>query len=188
MLSGIFRWNNVSTMKRSHLYLTGYRGCGKSTAGKLLAEQLDLPYCDLDDDIEATAGMTIAEIFAGEGETGFRDRETSCLTEVSAQSQRVISLGGGAILRPGNCQVIAATGWCVWLDAEPAVIAERLASDRNTGSRRPALTNLPAASEIVAIMQQREPLYRAVADYRIDTTSRCVDEIVDEIMQAFAKT
>jgi shikimate kinase len=175
-------------MKQSHVYLTGYRGCGKSTAGKLLAARLDLPYCDLDDDIEATAGMTIAEIFAAEGEPGFRDRETACLTTVSIPPRRVISLGGGAILRPGNCQIIAATGWCVWLDADPAEIAERLATDRSTGSRRPALTNLPAASEIVAIMQQREPLYRAVADYRVDTTSRSVDEIVDEIIQAFEQT
>ncbi len=172
-------------MTRSHLYLTGYRGCGKSTVAKLLATRLDRPLADLDDVIESIAGCSIAAIFAAEGEAGFRDRETEALRSVAETHPRVIALGGGAILSPVNREMIAATGWCVWLDADPAVIAERLAADETTGPRRPALTGLTPAEEIVAVMNEREPLYRQVADRRIDTTTRSIPEIVDEIEAAW---
>ncbi len=174
------------TMKRPHLYLTGYRGCGKSTAAKLLGESLALPVCDLDHVIEQTAGATIAEIFASEGEAGFRDRETQCLQEISAQPQRVIALGGGAILRPLNRQTIGISGWCVWLDADPQVIADRISGDATTRERRPSLTGRPVAEEIIDVMTKREPLYREVADLRVETSHRTIEEIVAEISKAFA--
>tara|TARA_A100001391_G_scaffold133780_1_gene92785 strand:+ start:1637 stop:2176 length:540 start_codon:yes stop_codon:yes gene_type:complete len=174
-------------MKRPHLYLTGYRGCGKSTVAKLLAAQLNLPWTDLDDVIESTAGTSIAKIFAEEGEPGFRHRETLALQSVAQHRPSVIALGGGAILSPVNRTAIATTGWCVWLDADPAVIAERLATDHTTGTRRPALTGLTPTEEIIAVMNQREPLYREVADVRIDTTLQAIPQIVQEIETAFVR-
>lgn len=172
-------------MTRSHLYLTGYRGCGKSTVAKLLAARLDRPLTDLDDVIESSAGCSIAEIFAAEGEPGFRDRETQALRMIVEDPPSVIALGGGAILRSVNREMITATGWCVWLDADPAVIAERLAADATTAPRRPALTGLAPTDEIFAVMKEREPLYREVADRQIDTTARSIPEIVDEIEAAW---
>ncbi|MCM2369417.1 shikimate kinase [Aporhodopirellula aestuarii] len=173
-------------MKRPHLYLTGYRGCGKSTVAKLLSDNLALPFFDLDIGIEEAAGTTIAEIFASEGEAGFRDRETKCLQEIAELPQRVVALGGGAILRPENRQLISTSGWCVWLDAAPAVIADRLTGDATTRERRPSLTGKPVAEEIVEVMTRREPLYREVADLRIDTSETPIEEIVSEIVAAFA--
>lgn len=167
-----------------HLYLTGYRGCGKSTVAKVLAETLNRPLVDLDERIESDAEMTIAEIFQRETESGFRRRETSCLKTVSRDPPRVISLGGGAILSDENRRTIAATGWCVWLDADPSVIADRLAGDATTRDRRPSLTGRPVLQEIREVMSAREPLYRDVSDLRIDTSEQSVREIVDQILAA----
>lgn len=172
-------------MKRRHLYLTGYRGCGKSTTAERLSQHLGLPLCDLDEQIEATAGKPIAEIFASEGEAGFRDREITALAAAAEQGQQVIALGGGAILRQQNRETISHTGWCVWLDADPAIIGQRLAGDQTTRLRRPSLTALPAAEEIVAVMQTRAPLYQQVADLRIDTTSESIEKIVEQIVNEF---
>lgn len=170
--------------ERLHLYLTGYRGCGKSTVAKVLAEKLGRALIDLDEVIESDAEMNIAEIFAKETEQGFRDRETMCLNRVSAANPCVISLGGGAILREENRQAIAATGVCVWLDADPEVIADRLAGDATTRDRRPSLTGQPVLEEIRGVMNSRAPLYREASDVRIDTSALTVHEIVDQILAA----
>ncbi|MFG0289672.1 MAG: shikimate kinase [Rhodopirellula sp. JB044] len=173
-------------MKRPHLYLTGYRGCGKSTVAKLIGDSLALPVCDLDSVIEETAEMSIAEIFAQETETGFRDRETKCLEEVAGQPKQVIALGGGAILRSMNRRTIMRTGWCVWLDADPATIADRIAGDATTRERRPSLTGKSVVDEIIDVMNQRESLYREVADLRVDASKRSAEEIASEIGDAFS--
>lgn len=172
--------------ERLHLYLTGYRGCGKSTVAKQLADRLRRPVVDLDDIIESDANLTIATIFETENETGFRNRESESLQRVSQTTARVISLGGGAILREENRRIIRRTGLCVWLDAAPGVIAGRLASDSSTGNRRPSLTGQPVLQEIQDVMAQREPLYREAADLRVDTSELSVEAIVGRIVAAVA--
>ena len=170
--------------ERLHLYLTGYRGCGKSTVAKQLADRLRRAVVDLDDVIESDANMTIAAIFETENETGFRNRESESLRRVSQTTARVISLGGGAILREENRRIIRRTGLCVWLDAAPDVIAVRLASDSATGDRRPSLTGQPVLQEIRDVMAQREPLYREAADLHLDTSELSVEAIVNRIVAA----
>ena len=78
-----------------HIILVGYRGSGKTTVGRLLAQRLDREFADADDRIEAAAGKTIAEIFAAEGEPGFRDREAAARAELCAGPPRIIATGGG---------------------------------------------------------------------------------------------
>lgn len=179
-----FRIMKNDEVKPQHLYLTGYRGCGKSTLAKIVAQKLSLPAVDLDDVIESTARKSIAEIFADETESGFRDREEAALKEVSRRPTHVIALGGGTILRETNRNIIATSGWCVWLDAEADTLVARLAGDETTADRRPSLTDQSVFDEVKTVMSNREPLYRASADLRIDTTHRTIDEIVAEVLKS----
>ncbi|MFG0267907.1 MAG: shikimate kinase [Rhodopirellula sp. JB055] len=175
---------NIDVVKPQHLYLTGYRGCGKSTLAKLLARRLSVPVVDLDDVIESTAEKSITEIFADESERGFRDREEAALRDVAKRPTHVIALGGGTILREANRQLISQSGWCVWLDAEPEILVERLQGDATTADRRPSLTDQSVFDEVKTVMTKREPLYRASADLRVDTSRRTMDEILGEVLKA----
>ncbi len=166
-----------------HLYLTGYRGSGKTSVGKWLGEKLSRPVIDLDDRIEAAAGCSIREIFASEGELGFRDRETAALAMVADEAPSVISLGGGTILRAENRLVIATTGYCVWLQADADTVLQRLINDTATSARRPALTSLPPRAEVESLLLAREPLYRLASNAVIDVVGKRVASIGQEILR-----
>ncbi len=167
-----------------HLYLAGYRGSGKSSVGQLLATRLRRPWIDLDDAIESRVGRSIREIFASGGEAEFRDREEATLAAIASQPPAVISLGGGAVLRPNNRRLIADTGVCVWLQVDATTVLERLKRDASTAERRPALTGLPQREEIEKLLAERQPLYDQVARYRIDTVGREIDEIAQQTLAA----
>jgi len=166
-----------------HLYLTGYRGAGKSTVGKCLASILNWEWIDLDDRIEQTARVSIKKIFEREGETGFRNRESLALKLASAESSAVISLGGGAVLRSENRDIIAASGRCVWLSVDADTVIARLFLDATTRNRRPSLTTLTPADEVRRVLADREPIYRQTADLTIDAASRPAEQIAAEIAQ-----
>ena len=168
------------------LYLTGYRGTGKTSVGALLADQLELPLIDLDELIERVAGQTIRQIFAAGGEEAFREAESQRLAEVAGGPPAVVALGGGAILRPDNRRCIARSGRCFWLDADAETLAERIAADATTGQRRPALTNLGQREEIERLLAVRQPLYQQVADDRIDTAGKTLEQVAGEILQRLA--
>src|SRR5262245_50547332 len=89
-----------------NLVLTGFMGAGKSTVGRALAHRLGRAFVDLDAVIEAEAGRPISAIFADDGESGFRDRETSAIRRVMATDNQVIATGGGALLRPENVRLL----------------------------------------------------------------------------------
>jgi shikimate kinase len=167
-----------------HVYLIGYRGSGKTTVGKLLAKRLDRPCVDCDDLIEAAAGMTIRELFAREGEAGFRDREQAVILQLASEADcrpQVVSLGGGAILREANRDAICGSGRCVWLTASPETLVSRMRADHTTAARRPALSGLSDYAEVVALLEARRPLYVAVAEKTVDTDSRSAEAISDDI-------
>lgn len=168
-----------------NVYLIGIRGSGKTTVGKRLAERLGLVAVDSDDLIEQTAQSTIREIFEREGEAGFRDREQSVvegLAANAAQSPRVVSLGGGAILREANRKQLATSGVCIWLTASPQKLVERMRADASTAQRRPALSQLSDYDEVVTILAAREPLYAATAQKIVNTEDTTVEAICDEIV------
>ena len=170
-------------MNSDRIYLTGYRGTGKTTVGRLISAELSTQCVDLDAVIESAAGQSIREIFADGGEVQFRDWETRCLRETAGDtsSGRVISLGGGAILRDANRKIIRETGVCIWLTASPQRIAERISTDETTGDRRPALTELSPREEIAAVLTIREPLYRESADLVVETDNRTPAEVAAAI-------
>ena len=167
-----------------HLYLTGYRGTGKSAVGAFLAKHFGRTLIDLDQVIQSTAGKTIREIFDIGGESLFRNLESAALAKVSQSAPAIISLGGGTILLEQNRQIIRATGTCVWLVATAQTIAQRIAADTTTAASRPPLTSLDQLTEIQQLMQQRRPMYEAAADYKIDTDEMTIDEVAARVIES----
>ena len=166
------------------IYLTGYRGTGKTTVGRLISAELGTGCVDLDEFIESAAGSSIREIFDQGGEPAFRDWESRCLNQVATDGSfgRVISLGGGAILSAANRDVIRQTGVCIWLTASPAVIAQRIADDATTLGRRPALTLLSPVEEIRTLLASREPLYRESANLIVATEGTSPQQLARQIV------
>jgi len=152
------------------IFLIGYRGCGKSTVGRELADRLGWTFLDADSVLEAVAGQTIAAIFATEGETAFRDRETAVLRELAKKPQHVIATGGGVVLRAENRERLMASGFVAWLDATPELVWPRIQTDPLTAERRPTLTT-GGFREVVELMAAREPLYRMTAHARFDAAA-----------------
>ena len=144
----------------TNLILIGYRGTGKTTVGRRLAERLDWAFVDADDAVERAAGKSIAEIFAADGETAFRDLEQQTVAELTQRPNTVVSLGGGAVLRSENRAAIRAGGTVVWLTASPTTIHARINADATTGARRPNLTSQGGLAEIKQLLHQREAFYR----------------------------
>lgn len=167
-----------------HVYLIGYRGSGKTTIGKLLAGRLGRPSIDCDDWIEQAAGQTIRNIFATEGEAGFRDLEQAAIEQLAQQADdqpAVVALGGGAVLREANRAAICRSGYRIWLTAPPQTLASRIQADRTTAARRPALSALSDYDEIVHLLAQREPLYAAVAQKTLNTEGLSAEAICNDI-------
>jgi shikimate kinase len=160
-----------------NLFLIGYRGTGKTTVAELVAQQLHWPWSDADAELEGQAGRSIAEIFAGGGETEFRDLESDVIRQLSHRDETVIALGGGAVLRELNRDIIADHGRVVWLQSSPEVIRERLVADASTRSRRPQLTPAGSLDEIENVLRHRTPIYAGCADYTVATDGKSPAEV-----------
>ncbi len=164
------------------VYLIGYRGSGKTTVARELARRLGFAYIDADDEIEERAGKSIAEIFADDGEAVFREIESEVVADLCLLRRTVVALGGGAIMSEVNRTEVRLAGTVVWLVASVSTIAERLAADESTRTRRPNLTAGGGLSEIETVLAMREPIYRACATFEIDTDGKTSEAVVDEIM------
>lgn len=160
--------------------LIGYRGSGKSSIGKRLADQLWLKFVDTDELVVQAAGKSIREIFEQDGEARFRELETAAIQQALAAPDTVISLGGGAVLREENRALIKSSGRkCVFLRAEPAVLIARIQADPQTAAARPALTQLGGGiEEVKQLLAVREPLYREVKTAELDVSNLSIDEAV----------
>lgn len=166
------------------LFLIGYRATGKTTIGRLLADQLGCLWIDLDSEIEKFAQQSIPEIFAERGEAGFRELESTIMnmvvTRARLEKQTVISLGGGAVISGANRNLIKKSGRCVWLTAPADSLVERIKNTRDQ-TPRPALTELDPADEVSRLLQDREPVYSDCADYTIDTGSLNAEQAAEQI-------
>lgn len=155
----------ILTLKRTPgIYLVGFMGCGKSTVGHALADELGWHFADLDEDIERTAGLSIAQIFDTRGEAVFREMETVALRDrvqqVRSGRPQVISLGGGAFLAEENYELASNHGVTVWLDCPFSMIERRVATE----THRPLARDL---SQLRSLFDARRPGY-ARAGYRIE--------------------
>ena len=149
------------------LTLVGYRACGKSTVGRLVAKRLDWPFIDADSVLEQRLGCGIAAFFASHGEPAFRDEEARSLAEILGKPGRfVLATGGGCVLRQENRGILRAKGGLVvYLAARAALLQERL---RRHDGNRPSLTGAPVADEVERLLTLREPFYREVAHAVVD--------------------
>src|SRR5215203_3786976 len=141
------------------IVLIGYRGSGKTSIGKRLADRLWQKCVDTDEMVVAKAGKPIAQIFADEGEARFRELEGEAVREVATMNDVVIALGGGAPLREENRKIIKEAGHrVIYLKAEPEVLLQRIQSDPDTPKSRPNLTEFGGGiEEIRKVLEHREP-------------------------------
>ena len=151
-----------------NLFLIGYRGSGKSTVAQLVAREIGLPWLDADAALEQRAGRTIREIFAESGEEAFRDLESAELAKLAAGPAHVVALGGGAVLRQENQQLIKRSGKVAWLRARPETLLARIEADVTTAQRRPNLTDAGGLAEVEQLLAVRTPVYAACADFVVD--------------------
>tara|TARA_R110002111_G_scaffold168038_2_gene233953 strand:- start:58422 stop:58949 length:528 start_codon:yes stop_codon:yes gene_type:complete len=165
--------------------LIGYRGSGKSSVAAPLAERRGFTWLDADDEIERVAGKSIAQIFAEEGETYFRQIERTVMQNLLQRDKLIIAAGGGAILNAETRREMRDAGPVIWLKANVAALELRISQDTTTTSRRPALTaSASQREEIQNLLDQREPLYRECASITVETDSKTVSQIVDEIVDS----
>jgi shikimate kinase len=151
-----------------NLFFIGPMGAGKSTLGKRVAATLDLPFFDLDHEIQVHSGAEIALIFEVEGEAGFRRREAAALADLATRSGIALATGGGAILDADNRRLLHARGFVVYLETTVDEQLERLARDR----KRPLLTAADRRERLEQLAAQRDPLYREIADLTVPAGHR----------------
>jgi shikimate kinase len=170
----------LSRTGNSLLFLIGARGSGKTAVAHILAERLRCRACDADALLEQRAGKTLREIFAEEGEPGFRERESAILREMAGWHDQVIATGGGVILRPENRELLR-RGHVVWLHAAPAVLWQRMQADATTAARRPNLAQ-GGLAEVEAVLRARTALYEACADLRVETDNETPAQVAERII------
>jgi shikimate kinase len=163
------------------LFLIGARGTGKTTVARLLAARLQWPWIDADDVIEQQFGRSVRDIFAQEGEAGFRIKEASVLAALCDRRQHVIATGGGVVLRADNRERLRQAGKVVWLTADPVTLWQRLQNDPHTAERRPNLS-VGGLVEIEETLRVREPFYRACADSIVSTAGRSPEEVTAVVL------
>src|SRR5687768_2354835 len=163
----------------NRLFLVGPMGAGKTTIGKLLADELGLDFKDVDREIESRAGVDIPWIFDKEGEPGFRAREAAVLVELAQLDSVLISTGGGAVLLQENRLLMRASGTVVYLHTTVDEQVRRTGRDR----KRPLLQTDDPARVLAQLMAQRDPLYREVATIIIETDGRGPKAVAQELAE-----
>jgi shikimate kinase len=161
--------------------LIGPRGSGKTSVAALLAERLGWGWVDADEVLEQRAGSSIREIFASEGEFGFRKREAEVLQELCRLERKVIATGGGAILRADNRDRLRQSGIVIWLTADVDTLWQRICGDAGSAERRPAL-GVGGREEVASVLAARHSFYRDAAHCTIDTAAKTPAEVAQEVL------
>ncbi len=166
-----------------NLVLIGMMGSSKTTVGKLLASDLNLPFCDGDDEYEKVFGESISETFVRYGETLFREREKTVYSRLGLLDGVVIACGGGVVLSQENMTALSSNGVIVRLTAT----AEEIFSRVSNNADRPLLKE-GGLDKIKQIMAQREPLYAKYAHFTVDTTGVTPEAVKEKIKTFFIKS
>lgn len=160
------------------LVLVGLPGSGKSTVGRHLSRRLGQPFFDSDQVVEQRLGCSIREFFESDGEERFRDLEAEVIDELTRHASAVISTGGGSVLRPENRQRLHDRGQVVYLRSHPEELFRRLRHDR----KRPLLQVADPLQRLRDLFAERDPFYREVAHFTIETGRPSVNTLVNMIV------
>jgi len=161
------------------IILTGLPGCGKSTVGRQLGRRLQMPFVDTDHVIEQRIGCSIRDYFAREGEDAFREVEQSVLQDLCGRAEaHVIATGGGIVLREANRRCMQAAGTVVYLRSTVEELARRLRHD----TQRPLLQGVDPLQRLRDLYAARDPLYREVATFTIESARRSVAMMVGTVV------
>lgn len=170
------KWGEEVNQTDRNIILIGMMGTGKSTAGHIIAQQLNYTLVDLDSEIEKAVGKSIPAMFESEGEPFFRNAEAAVLERVLERQRLVIATGGGSVLRKENCELMSSKGWVAALTADEAAIVERVRGDVG----RPLLAG-DLVERVRKIMEERRECYQ-FADVTVDTTGRSAHEVALDIL------
>lgn len=168
-----------AALGRRNLVLVGLMGAGKSAIGRLVAQQLGLPFIDTDTEIERVSRMTISELFAAYGEDEFRALETRVIKRLMRSGPRVVSTGGGAFINEKTRRQIERGGVSVWLNADLDVLWERV----NKRDHRPLLKTENPKQTLKDLMDKRYPIY-ALADITVQSRDERKEVIAAEVLTA----
>jgi shikimate kinase len=160
-----------------NIFLVGLMGAGKTTVGKVLARRLGKAFYDCDHEIERATGVKVPVIFDIEGEAGFRAREARTLADLVVRPDIVLATGGGAVLSDANRKLLAGHGIVVYLRAAADDLWARTRHDKN----RPLLKTPDPLARLKALYEERDPLYRAVADIVVDTGNQSLISLAHKL-------
>ncbi len=164
----------------SNIILIGFMGAGKTVVGRRLAFRLNIPFVDIDREIELLVGLPVTRIFKKYGQIRFRSEEELMLSKICRKSPLVIATGGGAVLKSINRATMKKCGIVVWLQAETETIVERV----GLGKGRPLLKGQDVKTVVQGLQRDRKKYYEEVAAIKVSTDGKYVDQIVDEIINA----
>lgn len=170
-----------------NIFLVGPMGSGKTTVGKRLAETRGLRFIDSDHEIEVRCGVEITYIFEKEGEAGFRRREVQALEDLTRQQGIVLATGGGAVIEPENRKCLAERGFVVYLHAS----VEQQWARTVRSDHRPLLQNGDRRATLERLFQIRDPLYREIADFIVETdgrNARVLAQVIEDHLDQLATT
>ena len=162
-----------------NIFLVGPMGAGKSTIGRRLAQILKMNFHDSDREIEQRTGADISLIFELEGEEGFRTREHSMIDSLTQNKNIVLATGGGAVLRPGNRDLLASRGQVIYLETSVKQQLQRTCHDH----KRPLLQTEDPEARLTELMEVRDPLYRKTATLVVSTDGKNINTVAHEIIK-----
>ncbi len=163
------------------LVFIGMMGAGKTTLGRRVAARLELPFVDLDQEIEKAAALSVTEIFAKHGEAHFRDGERKVIARLLRDGPQVLATGGGAFMNAETRAAIAEAGLSVWIEADPAVLFQRIRHKPT----RPLLQNPDPEGVLRRLVAERYPVY-ALADVTVKSREASKDVMTEEILATLA--
>jgi len=169
---------------KTNIALIGFMGAGKSAAGRALAAKLDMEFIDLDSLIEQKAGISIADIFARDGEPAFRRMEAEAAARVAGLVKKVIACGGGVVLEQKNIGLLRKSSIIVYLAAGRDILLRRILHSQK---RRPLLEVAEPATAIDGLLKYRRPLYEKAADIIIDTSPLDIAGVAAKISEELVK-